>query len=226
MNNKYGLLAVLLFVFLGSLGAKTRTIRFFYFRAPADAPQSAYMYMNQEALGEVEIPRNNFSKAMQLQEGPLKLYFLPEAMVPAQEFPFGAPSVEIPEEWDEVLIFVSSDMNNAILPMKFYAINGSDSDFQAGDRMFINMTDNAIFGLVGSETLKLKPKSIETVRNPAKSEGSYRVKLDRFDPNTNKTKTLIRQVWKQSTTQKSIILIYSPSGSGRVSYYSVPVRNY
>lgn len=225
MNRTYSLILTMLLMAFGSQFAESRSVRFLFFRAPADAPESAVMYVNGKEPVEVTFPRNNFSKPLELKKGSLLLHFLPEAIAADEEFPENAPSVKVPETWDEVLVFVSHAPKNPRMPVNIHAINAGDDQMKAGDRTFINLTDNGVFGSVGSKKLKLKPNSIVTIRNAASAGESYQVKLDRFDLDTKKRKALIRQSWKQSDTKKSLILIYSPS-PGRVSYYSAPVRNY
>lgn len=202
-----------------------RTAQILYFRAPKDAPKSVVIYQASEAPFEAKLKRNNFSKSFKLSSGDLVLRFLGSKIVEGEEFPVGAPSVSVPAAYEKILILAFPDPQNPVLPVRFKVINANQGSFGEGDRMFINFTDNKIAGAVGRKKLELDPLSIAVVKNAAGPKEEYPVSLDRLAPGQNKPVTFIRQNWRQSATQRSLIFIFSPPGGSGVTYYNAPVRN-
>ncbi|MDP4612090.1 MAG: hypothetical protein NWT02_12955 [Opitutales bacterium] len=202
-----------------------RTAQILYFRAPKDAPKSAVIYQASEAPFEAELKRNNFSKSFKLSDGDIVLHFLGSKLVEGEEFPVGAPSVSVPAAYEKVLILAFTDPQNPVLPVRFKVINANQGSFGEGDRMFINFTDNKIAGAVGRKKLELGPFSVAVVKDAAGPKEEYSVSLDRLAPEQDKPVTFIRQNWRQSANQRSLIFIFSPPGGSGVTYYNAPIRN-
>jgi hypothetical protein len=202
-----------------------RNAQIIYLKAPKDAPQTAYIYQKGSPPFEVELSRNNFSDTFKLADGEATLYFLGEELVEGEVFPEGAPSIKVPADRGKILILAFSDRKNQVFPVQFKVVNANDEQFGPGDRMFINFTDSRIVGDVGRKTLNLAPFSISVLRNAGKPKEEYQVRLDRVDSQTTRPVTFIRQTWRQSTSRRSLIFIYSPSGSKRVTYYSAPIKD-
>ena len=219
------LLASLLGIALSSVAHAERTAQILYFKAPKDAPEVATIYQNGKTPLEVDLKRNNFSESFSLGKGELTLGFLPAVLPEDAKFPANAPKAKVPAGWEKVLILAFQDSENPIMPVSFRVINASAGKFGAGDRMFINFTDSNVFGFVGKQKLALKANSTAVVKNAAAPKEEYQVRLDRVDPKRKKRLTFIRQTWRQSATRKSLVFIYSPPGSSRVTYYNAPVKN-
>lgn len=213
-------------ILLGSVASlSARTAQMLYFRAPKDAPKSVHIYQVGNEPLEVDLKRNNFSKSFKLGDGETILRFLGSPLTVDEEFPENAPSLEIPAEYDKVLILAFPDPANPVLPVSFKVLNANRDTFGAGDRMFINFTDSRIIGKVGKQKLDLGALSIEVVKNAAKPKEEYQVMLNRVDSKREKTYTFIRQTWRQSPTRRSLLFVYSPPGSSGITYYNAPVRD-
>ena len=222
---RIGQLALWLMVALSSAAWAERTAQMLYFRAPKDAPERTFIYQEGKEPFEVELPRNNFTPSFKLASGDLLLRFLPSVLPEDAEFPKKAPAVKVPEAWAKVLILAFHDPKNKVMPVRFKAINASSDTLGEGDRLFVNFTDNVVFGYVGKQKLNLKANTTAVVKRAAAPNEEYQVKLDRVDPANKKRRTFIRQVWRQSATRRSLVFIYSPAGSKVVTYYSAPVRD-
>lgn len=224
MNHKSRLLAVLL-VLMAATTLSARTAKIIYFKAPSEAPKNFFLYQNVGDPVEVDIIKDNFSKTIELSDGDVKLYFLPEKLSADDEgLPKNAPSAVIPEAWEKVLIFAFHDPSNKVLPIKFKVVNANSSKLALGDLMFVNATGSNVFGMVGSKKLALKAKASVIVKAPASYGESYYVKVNREDAETNKTVSLIRQFWRQSAKQSLVVIVYRPPGTKTVTYYTAPVR--
>ncbi len=202
-----------------------RSAQVLYFKAPKNAPQAVHIYQSAAQSVEVELKRNNFSKSFKLEDGALTLRFLGTKLVEGQEFPLEAPSLEVPADYEKVLILAFANPKNPVFPVRFKVIKANDETFGPGDRMFINFTDNRIVGNVGSQQLDLASHSIKVVSNAAKAKESYQVRLDRVDPEQGRPYTFIRQAWRQSLRKRVLIFVYSPPGSRAVTYYNAPVHD-
>lgn len=228
MNSK---VAYILLMFVGIMLAHggalfaERNAQLLYFKAPKNAPKAAHVYQAGADPVEVALERNNFSPNFKIQDGEIVLRFLGAPLGPEQEFPEGAPALSIPATYRKVLILAFPDPGNKVFPVRFKAINANNKSFGVGDRMFINFTENKIIGMVGKRKLNLKPLSIAVVKNAGSPKEEYEVRLDRIDPINKKPFPFIRQVWRQSASNRSLIFVYSPPGSSRVTYYNAPIKD-
>lgn len=225
LHLKTSLYTVIITVALSSLAIAERTAQILYFKAPQTAPKEAVIYQGKSEPVEVLLPKNNFSISYKLASGDIVLKFLPSLLNEDEKFPVNAPSLNIPASWEKVLILAFSDPKNPVMPVRFKAVNASQGTLGKGDRMFINFTDNNVFGLVGKKKLSLKANSTAIVKIIARPKEEYRVQLDRIDPVLKKRLPLIRQMWRHSARRRSLILIYSPAGSTSVTYYNAPIRD-
>jgi hypothetical protein len=173
----------------------------------------------------VDLERNNFSDTFKLADGEVTLRFLGRELAKDEEFPAGAPSVEVSADYDKILILAFPNPGNSVFPVTFKVINANDEEFGAGDRMFINFTDSRIIGNVGRKTLELGAFSIAVLKDAGKPKEEYQVSLNRIDPDVGKPVTFIRQKWRQSASRRALIFIYAPAGSRGVTYYSAPIRD-
>ncbi|MGJ8654822.1 MAG: hypothetical protein ACSHX6_00115 [Akkermansiaceae bacterium] len=214
-------------VFAQNTAKKTtkRTAQILYFKAPKEAPKTAVIYHAEAPPLEVTLPRNNFSSSIELAPGEVVLRFVPSILAEDTEFPQNAPSIRVPKGWKKILILAFNDPQNPVMPIRFEVVNANPAKLGPGDRMFINFTNNRVFGKVGSKKLTLKAKSTAVIKNAAQPNEEYNVQIDRVDPNTKKRLTFIRQMWRHSARRRSLILIYSPAGSTSVTYYNAPIRD-
>lgn len=203
-----------------------RTAKILYFQAPKEAPENVFIYQNNQNPFKQNLPKNNFSSAIKLVEGDLDLQFLPSFLLEDEAFPENAPSVKIPAEWNKILILVSNDPTNALLPVKLRIINASKELVGNGDLIFLNLSTDTIKGTVGDKELELKPDTTEIIKDPIEPEAKqYMVELDRLDAEKELSLTFIRQLWRRSNSQSLLMLIYNHPVSKRISYYCAPIKN-
>ncbi len=224
------ILLVLLLSLISSASTSARTAKILYLKANKTAPQEAFLYqVDKEGLKDaikVPLPKNNFSKTIDLEDGDTKLYFLPSELTTDDEkLPADTPSVSVPAAWSKVLIFAHLDPSNNILPIRFNVINAGDDKLGTGDLLFINSSDSDIHGTVGSKKLSLKSKSTEVISDQAAPEALYRVKLNRLDKKRNISVTFIRQKWPMIKNSSAVVFVYNQANSNRITYYTAPVKN-
>ncbi|MDQ8196179.1 hypothetical protein QEH59_17215 [Coraliomargarita sp. SDUM461004] len=167
-----------------------------YYDAPDSAPKDAFIYQGDEAAGRVPLPRRNFSKPFELAEGALRVSLLPAALAEGVSIPEQAPAIQIPKEWDKVLILAFPDPNNPIFPIRLKALDASDDVFGPGELLFINFAEVSIFGMVGEQKLLLHPETIQVISHPIPDKGEYQIKLDSVKNDIESRRWLMRQTWR------------------------------
>jgi len=199
-------LFLILLLLITPLSAK-RLAKLIYYQAPPNAPKEAFLYQLKAPPQQVELTRHNFSSSIPLGKGDQTLVFLPEALAPQSDIPFGAPRVKIPKEWNQVLLFLFHDPENQTLPFSVKAINANDNAFGPGDLLFLNYSDIIAYGSVGNKELNLKPKSREILSNPIAQKGAYNVNLNALHPETKKKNWLLKQSWVHLPDERCVVII-------------------
>lgn len=208
--------------------------RILYYGAPADAPKSAFAYQArqetqeqaiQEPL-EVQLPRHNFSRSVELAGGRVQLTFLPSVLPEDSPIPQAAPSVMIPKQWTKVLILVFADPSNPVLPIRLKAVNANDDVFGPGDLLFINYSKISIFGLVGDQKLLVHPEKMKVVTDPIPEMGEYQVKLDSVEDNIESRRWLMRQTWRHHPEVRRVVFAIPLPAPRTVKLYSAPLRDF
>ncbi|MGJ8652753.1 MAG: hypothetical protein ACSHX8_05730 [Opitutaceae bacterium] len=213
--------------FLVSLNyGQGRPVRILYYQSPADAPTEAFIYAGKELLTKTDLPRSNFSDTFEIPGGDIQLRFLSQAIGIEQKMPKRAPSATIPEAWQKVLLLVFENAENPILPVRVQAIDASDHVFGAGSVYFMNFSEVGIAGMVGDKQLKLRPKSINVIKNPISENGFYEAKLDAYVAKGEKPRRFIKQMWKHSDQTRMVLFILPKPAPRHVTYYCAPVDDF
>lgn len=202
-----------------------RTARILYFNAAEGAPEKMMIYQNGKEPLEAELPRNNFSQKIELIDGPLKLYFLPDIMPAGVDFPVDAPSLQVSETWDKVLILAFADPENPIFPVRFRAINARDDSFGDGDYLFLNFSKMAIGGYFGSDKFILPSKESKVVSAPVSEKGDFKVRLDAIDKQSMKRQRFMRKTWRYDPSCRNVVLVIPLDPPRNLTYYVAPVRD-
>ncbi|MDB9741671.1 hypothetical protein OAB00_02330, partial [Akkermansiaceae bacterium] len=91
--------------------SKDRAVSVMYFKSPKDAPSLAYVSTGVQ-WQQVKFHRNRFSDPIKIPTGDKKLTFLPEPLEVGKPMPRNAPFVNIPNNWQKVLLLVFEDPEN------------------------------------------------------------------------------------------------------------------
>ena len=223
----YQWLLVTLISLLGALCyGQERPVRILYYQAPEGAPTEAFIYAGNDLLGETELPRANFSKTFKIPRGDLQLKFLPSPLVEREKMPKRAPSAKIPESWQKVLLLVFPNEKNPLIPIRVQAIDASDNVFGPGSVYIINFSEIGIAGTVGDKELKLKPKSVEVIKNPIPENGFYPARLNAYIGDGQKSRRFIKQMWQHSDTTRQVLFIMPKPAPRYATYYCAPVGDF
>lgn len=222
--SKTALLSVVLLI-TSSVSAE-RVARIMYYGASKAAPKTAFSYDQSGASQVVELGRHHFSDSFEIPSGDIVLKFVPKQLPDDQPLPETAPQLKIPKEWKKVLIMVSEDLENTVLPISLNAINASDDVFGPGELLFINFSDIAIFGMVGDKKLVLKPETTALISNPASKREDYYVQLDSVEGTIESRRWFLRQRWRHQPKQRYVAFVI-PMPKPRVAkIYSTPIRDF
>lgn len=217
---------IIVFIVLSCLAvtaSTARVARVLYYGAPPSAPNRAVVHQFDKSPEEVALDRHNFSESFELSEGSVRLFFLPSVLPEGEPTPSGAPFVNIPEDWEKVLILVFPDASNPVMPIRLQAMNASDDVFIPGAVLFVNFSEMTVFGKVGNQRLVSRPKTVEYVLKPIEERGSYIIKLDTFKDDPKKRRPLVQQKC-QYHPEIRVITFISPLPPPRmVKLYSVPI---
>lgn len=147
-----------------------RTCRILFTERPADAPKTLFLFDGTSSQ-EVQLPSVNLSQLYPLATDTIQLKLLPAKADPENQPSPDAPSVDIPADFIDFLLLVTSDPENKIAPVKLEAINLQTENFKSGQTLWINQTDIEIQAELGTQTLSLDPQSSEISDSPISDEG-------------------------------------------------------
>ena len=203
-----------------------RVARIMYYGASKAAPKTAFAYDQSGASQVVKLGRHHFSDSFEIPSGDIVLRFVSKALPDDQPVPETAPQLKIPKKWKKVLIMVSEDSGNAVLPIALNAIDASDNVFGPGELLFINFTDIGIFGMVGDKKLILKPDTSELISSPASKREDYYVQLDSVESTIDSRRWLLRQQWRHQPKQRYVVFVL-PMPKPRVAkIYGTQIRDF
>lgn len=219
------LLASVAVVFMATLcQAQKRPVQILYFRAAADAPTEANLYLGESLVAETELPRDNFSKTFEIPKGNLRLKFLAGLLEEGEKVPKAAPTVNISARWQKVLLLVFENKKNPVMPIRVQAIDASDSVFGPGSVYMINFSEVGVAGTVGDKKLRLNPKDVSILKNPVSENGYYPVKLDKYITGEKKPQRFVRQMWGHDDKIRQVLFILPKPAPLHATYYCAPIE--
>jgi hypothetical protein len=211
---KYAFYSLIFLTLLNNLSAE-RFAKIIYYQASKEAPKEVYISQNSVTAKnleevkngqEVAFKHNRFSKSFELQKGALRLTFLPKDHL-ADDIPDGSPRVNIKKEWSNVILLVSEDKDNLVMPIKVIAFDASDKVFSPGSIMFVNQTDIIVGGLVAGEELKMKSNSYKIIDIPKNERIEFNLILDSYNAKTKQRRNLLRKRWLHIPQFRNVVFV-------------------
>lgn len=187
-------------------GESQRSCRILFLSPAADAPKTLYLYDGLESI-EVDLPRMNLSQTYQLRPGPLTLKLLNEPALDPQMVPPDAPSVEVAEDLTDIYVLVTSDLSHQLAPVRLSIVNADHARFKKGEMLWLNHTDKAIEGFIGSRKLKLEPQASVIVAEPARGRVSYPVEIFYTLADQETVYPLCETVWRHDPRSRNLVII-------------------
>jgi hypothetical protein len=191
--------------------APERTFRVLYLKAPSSAPRELVLFDGEESQ-EVKLPRMNFSPVYELRAGVKAVALLNKAPERVEEVPREAPRVRIPEEVTDFYLFISTDANNPISPVRMTVVDAASKDFGIGQMLWFNLTDNTIGGKIGGERIVIKPKDRYLMDAPVEDASNYPVKLAyRMDGNP-RVYPICETRWFHDPNSRNVAFVFPRPG--------------
>ncbi len=206
--------------------AANRVARVIYYGATEDAPETAYLHQEGQRAQEVELGRHNFSESFKLAADTERVSFLQSALPKGTPAPAGAPSVEIPADWNKVLIIVLEDKSNLTFPIQLKAINANEDVFGAGDTCFVNFSEMTVLGTVGDKDLVLKPTETIVISQPRVGRGNYLQKLNAYKDDPNRQRRLVQQKCQYDPSERMVTFMVPLAPPRMVRVYSAPIIDF
>ncbi|CAA6677954.1 MULTISPECIES: hypothetical protein [unclassified Lentimonas] len=203
-----------------------RVARIIYYGAPTNAPQTTYVYQADQEPQEIRLDSHNFSESFDLSPGSNRLAFLPSLLPEDAPVPQAAPMLNIPEDWNKVLILAFEDKENPVLPIRLKAINANENVFGSGDTLFVNFSDVTVAGYVGDKKLISKPRSTARITNPRSGIGNYMIKLDVFETDENIRRRLVQQKCQYNPAMRVVTFFVPMPPPRKVKVYSAPIWDF
>jgi len=183
-----------------------RTCRILFLSAPHGAPTKLHLFDGVKSQ-EVELPRRNFSPVYKLPAGKLKLQLIPDAFQTEELLPAGAPAVIVSEEVNDLYLLVFSDPSNKVTPVKMEAVNANNNRLGEGEMLWFNLTNDLIYGKLGSRKVALKPGESKSVGAPMRERGAYPVELFYKRQGSEHIHPICHTKWRFRPASRSLVFV-------------------
>ncbi len=105
----------------------------------------------------------NLSAVYKISSNTTRLLLLPSQVDNPKDISPEAPTVEIPTEFTNILLLISSNPENKIAPVKQTVIN---LNFKISQTLWINRSDKTIEAKLGEQVLSIEPDSSKIIDAP------------------------------------------------------------
>ena len=163
-----------------------RTCRILFLDAPDEAPSKLILFDGTTAQ-EVDLPRMNLSR----------IYTIPA----------GAPAVEVPEATGDIYLILAHDSANTVAPVRMQIVNAAANRLGPGQMLWINLTPNAVGGLVGSEKLNMAAQSCVILNAPASGPTDYEVRLACRIPGEANSRPICQTKWLHDPRSRMLVFV-------------------
>lgn len=204
-------LFLLVFAAVSAQEAEERKCRIVFLDAPGDAPVKLQLF-DGAGCREVDLPRMNLSKVYQLPAGPLDLRLLPAPPDDPAKIPAGAPAATVAEGVTDFYLLITSDRANTVAPVRMQVIDAGAEKLGTGQMLWLNLTENPVGGMVGSEKLLVEPNSRVTLNSPASGNQDYPVNLNFRIPGKETLYPLCETKWRHDPRSRTLAFIITENG--------------
>jgi len=186
-----------------------------------DTPREAFLVQDR-FVTPVDIPKRNFSPKVTIPAGDLSLSLVAKLPPKGEPIPSNAPKIQIPADWQAVIVILLADDSNDIFPVRPLVLNADRSGFSDGKILACNFSKTPIISHLEDRSTNVYPGKF-SILNPPKGEGTYGVTIERLIE--NKPLPLFSGKWRSYSDRKQILFI-TPSnrpGKPRVKSLMLPL---
>lgn len=188
-----------------------RTCRILYLHAPAGAPTKLHLF-DDKTSQEVDLPRMNLSKPYTMPPGRLNLRMVSKPVANPIKLPENAPNVVIPANMRDFYLLVSSNPKNTVAPVHMQVINAKTARFSNGQILWLNISPHLVKGMVGSQKIRLPPRSRRIMKSPARKRENYPVDLSFMITGDKRTHPLCETSWLHDPRSRMIAFVFTEKG--------------
>lgn len=151
----------------------TRTCRLVFPEMPGSAPKHVYIYDGKENQ-KIFLQKMNFSEVISLKAGDITLVFSLNPISDPDNIPDELPKIKIAKEIKHLYIFITTDKENTLIPLRMRMINISDGKFDKGETLWYNLSRHRIQAKLGQSIMNVGPKDSTITKKPMPKSGYYR----------------------------------------------------
>lgn len=203
------ILLLLSLAFASILAAQTsvRTCRILFPNSPQQ-PAGNYYLFDGQSCQEVTLPRLSFSPVYKLRPGDAKIWLLTSPIDKPEQIPPGSPEVTVGAAIRDFYMFISTDPDNRVLPLRMRVVNANYDQIRLGEMLWFNLTPKHLAGTIGRSSLNLAPNASALVKEPKAAAGDYPVEIYFRVPNDDRIHPLIESQWHHDPRSRSVVFVY------------------
>jgi len=129
-----------------------------------------------------------------------------------KKLPENAPNVVIPANMRDFYLLVSSNPKNTVAPVHMQVINANSNRFRNGQILWLNISPHLVKGTVGSQKLRLPPRSRRIMKSPARKRENYPVDLSFMITGDKRIHPLCETSWLHDPRSRMIAFVFSEKG--------------
>ncbi len=184
-----------------------RSCRVLFLNPPADAPRKLFLFDGVKSQ-EIDLPEMNFSDVYQVAGGETTIRLLTHPVIKADDVPAGAPAGTLAESITEFYMIVSANSTNLITPVQLQIIDSGSEKFKKGQMMWYNLTNFAVGGQLGSQTLSIKGQSRVITDAPTNAAVPFPVKLSYLILDDPQLHPICQTQWMHDPRSRMVMFIY------------------
>ncbi len=190
--------------------ASERTLRILYLDAPSTAPRELILFDGKEGQ-KVKLPKMNFSPVYNLRAGVKTIALLETAPESAEDVPPEAPRVSIPDAATDFYLFISTDTDNPIVPVRMSLVQ-TEQGFKTGQMLWFNLTETTIGGEIGGERIVIRPNSRHLMNAPVRESSNYPVKLVYQVADKERLHPICETQWFHNPNSRNVAFVFPRPG--------------
>lgn len=211
---------------VGVAHANPRVARIIYYGGSSNHPQTVFLHQANAKSLEVELAAHNFSESFDLLPGATRIGLIDSALPEGAALPEGTSFVDLPEDWNKVLIIAFVDELNLGQTVQLKAINANDDQFGPGELFFVNFSEMTVLGQVGDKTLLSKPHATDLIKDPRSGRGTYMLKLNAYKDDPKQLRRLIQQKCQYDPKDRIVTFMVPLAPPRMVKVYSAPIKDF
>ena len=176
----------------------------------------------------LRLPTRNFSQSFKYNGSIPMIFFKKDKGTEEEDIYTPVASIRIPESCKEaILVFLSTSRKVAASTGKRFQIlfiDGSQTQFPAGGRHFINLSSSNVMISIGEQKIQVRPKDSKTFLPASKTLEAGRVPVQVFFSQNNQWQLLSSTRWSMDPRVNTLVFIFEDPIRKRLSLRGITNR--